>query len=172
MEYIHVTACDDFRAVNIYESYCSTFPENERRCEKQYRALFQHPKVKVCSLLDELQNVGYMICWTLTDFVFIEHFEIFPEYRNRQYGSQIMADLFRDYSKIVLEIEPEDCGVDAARRLQFYERNGFHVIDKLYVQPPYDANKEPLDLWLLANWQPEDIESLKEEIYDVVYCRC
>ncbi len=170
MEYLEVQLCDDFRATSIYDSYCETFPADERRCEKQFRALFTNPKVKVYSVLDELKNIGYLICWELTDFVFLEHFEIFSEFRSNKYGAQIIADLFKDYSRIVLEAEPATLSTDAERRISFYEKNGFGVIDESYVQPPYDAEKNPLDLWLLANWNPEKTDWIKEEIYDVVYC--
>ncbi len=169
LEYLEINQHDDFRSGKIYTTYCTTFPADERRCEKQFRALFGNPCVKIFSVLDALQEIGYLICWELTECVFVEHFEIFSEFRSKKYGSQIIADLFRDYSRIVLEAEPAELSTDAQRRIDFYERNGFSVIDKHYVQPPYEAEKNALDLWLLANWQPEDTEALKEEIYDVVY---
>lgn len=170
MEYLQVNASDDFRATTIYQSYCETFPADERRNEKQFRALFSNPKVKIFAVLDELQNIGYLICWELTDFVFLEHFEIFSDFRSQKYGSQIIAGLFKDYSRIVLEAEPAGLNEDSKRRISFYERNGFQIIDQSYVQPPYDPDKNALDLWLLANWQPEKTDWIREEIYDVVYC--
>lgn len=39
----------------------------------------------------------------------------------------------------------------------------------MYVQPSYGEGKQPLDLWLLANYSPADLKKIKEEIYDVVY---
>ncbi len=170
MEYLEITNPDDFRAVAIYKSYCTTFPEDERRSEKQFRALFPHQKVRVLAVLHELENIGYLICWELSDFVFIEHFEIFPEFRGKKYGSQIVADLFKKYSRIILEVEPADLNEDATRRIYFYGENGFSVVDETYMQPAYSPEKEQLKLWLLANWQPEKTDWIKEEIYDVVYC--
>ena len=99
----------------------------------------------------------------------MEHFEIFSEYRSLKYGSEIIADLFRDYSYIILEAEPETLNSDAQRRIDFYKRNGFKIIDEQYIQPSYGEGKSPLKLWLLANWQPEKIDWIKEEIYDIVY---
>ena len=100
---------------------------------------------------------------------FLEHFEIFSEYRSLKYGSEIIADLFRDYSHIILEAEPETLNNDAQRRIDFYKRNGFRIIDEQYIQPSYGEGKSPLNLWLLANWQPEKLDWIKEEIYDIVY---
>ena len=170
MEYLQVSSSDDFRAEEIYKSYCETFPKDERRGEKQFRHLFTNPKVRVFSVLDELQNIGYLVSWELTNFVFIEHFEIFSEFRSQKYGSQIIADLYKNYSHIVLEAEPENLDEDAKRRIDFYQTNGFLIIDETYVQPSYDPEKKSVNLWLLANWQPEKTDWIKEEIYDVVYC--
>lgn len=170
MEYLQVSAADDFRAEHIYKSYCSTFPEDERRSEDQFRQLFKNPKVKVLAILNELDNIGYLVLWELTDFVFIEHFEIFSEFRSLKYGSEMLAHLFRTYSHIVLEAEPEHLNDDAVRRIAFYRKNGFSVIDENYVQPCYEEGKNSLQLLLLANWQPEKTDWIKEEIYDVVYC--
>lgn len=170
MEYIQVPSFDDFRAQEIYNSYIETFPDDERRNENQFRSLFTHPKVRVLSVLHELQNIGYLVVWELTNFVFVEHFEIFSEFRSMKYGSEILSHLFKQYTHILLEAEPADLGVDAERRISFYEKNGFRVIDKNYVQPCYETGKNPINLWLLANWQPDNTEWVKEEIYDVVYC--
>ncbi|WP_228438135.1 GNAT family N-acetyltransferase [Chryseobacterium sp. 6424] len=170
MEYLRIPSFDDFRAQQIFKSYSDTFPVDERRSEAQFRALFQHPKVKVLSVLKDLDYIGYLIVWELTHFVFIEHFEIFSDFRSMKYGSEIIGDLFKQYSHIVLEAEPADLDDTAQRRILFYERNGFKVIDQNYVQPCYEVGKQPLNLWLMANWQPTNIEWIKEEIYDIVYC--
>ena len=170
MEYLQIPSFDDYRAQNIFESYNTTFPEDERRSEQQFRALFSNPKVKVFSVLKDLQDIGYLVVWELTNFVFVEHFEIFSEFRSLKYGSEIVSNLFKDYTHIVLEAEPASENVDAERRISFYEKNGFLVIDDSYVQPCYDPEKQSLNLWLLANWKPEKTDWIKEEIYDVVYC--
>lgn len=171
MEFIQITSADDFRAKEIYNSYISSFPEDERRSESQFNCLFTNGKVKVFSVLNDLQYIGYLIVWELTEFVFIEHFEIFSEFRSQKFGTDVIKDLFRDYSKIILEAEPETLDKDAKRRIEFYRRNGFFVIDENYIQPPYEKEKNPINLWLLANYQPEKLDRIREEIYDVVYCK-
>ena len=77
MEYLQVHSFDDFRAQQIFQSYCETFPEDERRSEKQFQSLFSNPNVKVFSVLKDLKNIGYLIIWELSNSVFVEHFEIF-----------------------------------------------------------------------------------------------
>ncbi len=168
MEFL-VSTADDFRLEEIYRSYASTFSEDERRSEWQFRQLFQHPAAKVISLLHDATFVGYLILWELTECVFVEHFEIFPEFQNRQHGTTVFKHLYQKYSKIILESEPETLDEDAKRRIRFYTKNGLQIIDRNYLQPAYDQQKNSVSLWLLGNFQPENPLLLKEEIYDVVY---
>lgn len=169
MEFLPVTSPDDYRVEEIYNSYSDTFPEDERRDRDKFMNLFTNPKVKIISVLHESENVGYLIIWELSHYVFVEHFEVFPHYRNRKLGSDITAHLLRSYPKIVLEIEPDHLGEEARKRYSFYLKNGFTLIDEMYVQPSYGHGKKTLDLWLLANYSPENLKEIKEEIYDVVY---
>ncbi|WP_159473271.1 GNAT family N-acetyltransferase [Chryseobacterium sp. 18068] len=169
MEFLQITSPDDYRVQQIYHSYSTTFPEDERREWSQFIKLFEHSNVKVISVLNDTENVGYLILWELTNYVFVEHFEVFAEFRNQKLGSHITDYLFKNYPRIILEIEPEHLNEDAKRRFSFYQRNGFNLIDETYVQPSYGEGKRSLKLWLLANYSPENLEEVKDEIYDIVY---
>lgn len=169
MEFLQITSPDDYRIQEIFNSYSTTFPEDERRDRDKFIALFNHPKVKVISVLHEAKNIGYLIIWELSNYTFVEHFEVFEEFRSQKLGSHITGYLFENYPRIILEIEPEHLNDDAKRRYSFYQKNSFKLIDELYVQPSYGKNKNPLDLWLLANYSPENLEEIKDEIYDIVY---
>jgi ribosomal protein S18 acetylase RimI-like enzyme len=169
MEFLQITSPDDYRVQQIYHSYSTTFPEDERREWSQFIKLFEHSNVKVISVLNDTENIGYLIIWELTNYVFVEHFEVFSEFRNQKLGSHITDYLFKNYPRIILEIEPEHLNEDAKRRFSFYQRNNFNLIDETYVQPSYGEGKKSLNLWLLANYIPENLEEVKEEIYDIVY---
>lgn len=169
MEFLQITSHDDYRVEQIFNSYSTTFPEDERREWSQFIKLFDHPNVKIISVLNDTENVGYLILWELTNYVFVEHFEVFAEFRNQKLGSHITDYLFKNYPRIILEIEPEHLNEDAKRRFSFYQRNGFNLIDETYVQPSYGEEKKSLPLWLLANYSPENLEEVKDEIYDIVY---
>ncbi|KMQ68081.1 hypothetical protein ACM39_09485 [Chryseobacterium sp. FH2] len=169
MEFLQITSPDDYRVQEIFDSYCHTFPEDERRDWGKLAALFSNPKVKIISVSHETRNVGYLIIWELSNYTFVEHFEVFPEFRSQKLGSHITGYLFNNYPRIILEIEPEHLGDDARRRYAFYQRNGFNLIDEMYVQPSYGQGKRPLDLWLLSNYSPDNLKEIKDEIYDVVY---
>ncbi|WP_312075337.1 GNAT family N-acetyltransferase [Chryseobacterium sp.] len=169
MEFLQVTSPDDYRVGKIYNSYINSFPEDERRDWTKFVALFTHPKVKVFSVLHENNNSGYVVIWELSDFTFVEHFEVFNEYRNLKIGSQILDILKQNYPRIILEIEPEHLSEDAKRRFSFYQRNGFSLIDEMYLQPSYGDGKKKLELWLLANYKPLDLKLTIDEIHDIVY---
>lgn len=171
MEFIHLTDSEDFRAGAILEAYNSTFPENERRDAAQFNKLFNHSHAKIFCILNELECIGYVVVWELSNFTFLEHFEVYEKFRNQNFGAKILSLLFEKYGKLVLEAEPETESETAKRRIDFYKRNCYNVIDENYVQPSYGEGKSPLNLWLLANWQPGKTDWIKEEIYDVVYCR-
>lgn len=169
MEFIQLTDREDFRAEEIFRHYSETFPQEERRSERQFQQLFHNDLAKVYTILNGLQTVGYAIIWKLSNFAFLEHFEVFKEFRNQNLGSKILSSLYEKFGKIVLESEPPTLNETAKRRIDFYERNGFNLIDEDYVQPSYGDGKNPVPLWLLGNWKPENAGMIKEEIYDVVY---
>src|SRR5690606_20222875 len=149
MEFLQITSPEDYRVQEIFDSYCSTFPEDERRDWSKLITLFSNPKVKIISVLHEAKNIGYFNIWEITNYTFVEHFEVFPEFRSQKLGSNITGYLFENYPRLILEIEPGDLGDDAKRRYSFYQRNGFNLIDEMYVQPSYGEGKKPLNLWLL-----------------------
>lgn len=170
MEFIDVEIQNESLITEIFTSYCNTFPEDERRSERQYYQLFFDEKAKVSAILNEEKlMIGYIIGWALSDFFFLEHFEVFPEFRNQNYGTEILNELFQKYSQVILESEPAHLNEMAERRIAFYTRNGLQIIDKAYSQPPYDATKKSVNLWLLANYSPKSNVAVTNEIFDVVY---
>lgn len=169
MEFNLITSPDDYRIEQIYHSYITTFPEDERREWTKFVQLFTQPNVEFFSVFNENENVGYLILWKLSQFTFVEHFEVFLEFRNQKLGSKIIDLLKESHSKIILEIEPEHLNEDSKRRFSFYQKNGFNLIDEMYIQPSYGYGKKRLQLWLLSNFRPSNLSEAKDEIYDIVY---
>ena len=153
----------------IFSAYESTFPIDERRSKEQFLELAENPDVYILSIKSEEEAVGYMILWKIHDFYFLEHFEVFEEFRNRKYGSLILEELIEKYEKIILESEPSSLSEMASRRIDFYERNSFKILTKDYIQPSYGEGKNSLTLWLLSNSTEFDVEKTIKEIYKIVY---
>ncbi len=153
----------------IYASYESYFPRDERRSETQFLELFENPHVQIFSLQTNSTPIGYLILWPLSCSLFVEHFEIFETLRGQSFGSKVLTELIKKNVNVVLEAEPQDLSPDAWRRIKFYQNLGFSAIDTAYQQPPYEPDKNALDLWLLSTEKPRDLRALKEEIYKTVY---
>lgn len=153
----------------IFNIYAETFPEEERRNKEQFLDLSENPNVYIFSIKNDEIAIGYCIFWQLTDFYFLEHFEVFQEFRNQNFGSEILENLKEKFEKIVLESEPEHLNETAKRRISFYKKNGFTVIDETYVQPSYGDGKPSVNLWLLSNFEVEDLDVMKKNIFEIVY---
>ncbi|RKE71949.1 GNAT family N-acetyltransferase [Chryseobacterium sp. AG363] len=169
MEFLPITSSEDPRVQEIYTSYSTTFPVDEQRDKDQFDSLFSNPYVEFTSVIHESEAIGYLILWKLSSFVFVEHFEVFEAFRSKKLGSHIMNHLSDNYPQIILEIEPAELSEDASRRYSFYQRNNFSLIDTNHVQPSYGEGKKSLNLWLLANYTPENVEEAKKEIHKIIY---
>lgn len=100
MEFLQITSPEDYRVQEIFESYCTSFPEDERRDWDKLLPLFTHPNVKIISVSHEAQNIGYLIIWGLSGYTFVEHFEVFLQFRSQKLGSHITVT----YLKITLKL--------------------------------------------------------------------
>ncbi len=169
MEFLPITYAEDDRVQEIYNSYISTFPVDEQRDKDQFLDLFVSPHVSFMSVIHEKEAIGYLILWKMSSFVFVEHFEVFEAFRSKKLGSHIVNHLTENYPHVILEIEPADLSEDATRRYSFYQRNNCSLVDTTYIQPSYGEGKQSLNLWLLANYTPENIEEIKKEICDIIY---
>lgn len=106
--------------------------------------------------------------WKL-GFLFIEHFEIFEQFRNCGLGGEVLKLLSKKYGCIVLESEPDVIGKEAKSRMEFYKKNGFCIIHKNYIQPPYDSSKPSVNLFLLSNYFIINLLEIENTIKKNVY---
>lgn len=169
MKFEEISVKELERIEKIYSSYEKTFPVDERRNRDQFTSLFSTKTVKVIAIVDNSEFCGYLFLWMLDKFTFLEHFEVFEEFRNKKLGSKILDKLKQDYSPIVLESEPSHESLIAERRIGFYERNGFAIIDPSYIQPSYEEGKNELPLFLMSTLPDLDVKDAVQQIYSVVY---
>ena len=114
--------------------------------------------------------------WNFKNFVYIEHFVIDPTLRSHGLGSRALKVLQQAIGNrpLLLEVEPEHISEEAARRIKFYDRIGFKVISRSYVQPPYDTYLPPVHLWLMSTDGSTDAEEasllLHTQVYGVTVC--
>lgn len=153
----------------IFSAYESTFPADERRDENQFLALLENPDSFIFAVKSQDDFVGYVILWKLSDFYFLEHFEVFEEFRNLKLGSQILTEVKEKFDNIVLESEPSHLDEMAERRINFYLRNGFSIISDDYIQPSYGPGKSSMNLFVMSNFQVENVKNIEKELHTKVY---
>lgn len=148
------------------------FPPEERRDLDVWRRLsagnsiFHH--LQILDVEDDgEQMVGLLTYWDFGRFVYAEHFATLPEARGKGIGASALAMLTDLSGKaILLEVElPED---DLTRRrVEFYRRNGFKLLDTPYIQPPYARGGEELPLRLMLKGELPSETSIDDVIATV-----
>lgn len=158
-------------SAEVAELYESSFPIEERRNLSAQQELLKCGALQLFIIEKEKQFAGFVFCWLLTDFIFIEHFAVAAQQRGNGIGSQVMGLLSLRYPQIVLEVEPPFTK-DAERRIRFYEGLGFKAWEYEYLQPAYHAGSGPLSMLLMQKgMSPEKhtFQNITSEIYREVY---
>lgn len=150
-----------------------SFPVEEYRDLKELKNFTDQRKNFYCNIIwQDEKPIGLMNYWDLNTFYYIEHFAIDEKHRNGGIGKQALKHLCEILnSPIVLEVEHPDNAM-AERRIRFYERQGFTLWDKPYLQPPYKKGEDFLPLYLMAQGNMDAdqyYEDVKRKIYSEVY---
>lgn len=150
------------KLIRLYEE---AFPKEERREVSQLSELLQQePAMYFNAIESEGELAGLFVYWNFGDFYYLEHLAVFADMRNRKIGQQLL-----DWVRIHLQgdrlLEVEPAGKEMAeRRIKYYERNGYRIVKKDYLQPPYDGKRKDLPLWIMANSSYEDPALLDRHI--------
>lgn len=163
------TACAWF--ADAAALYLEAFPEVERRPLEALERLVDMPggNFVFSGVFVEGEFGGFITYWDFDSFIYAEHFAVLPSMRGRNIGGAVLEQLKSSVGKpVILEVEPPQTEM-AARRIGFYRRHGFEVVEKDYLQPSYRPGGDPLPLWLLACGHIDDIGSAVRRIYADVY---
>lgn len=149
----------------VRDLYLGAFPANERRRFEGF--LQQLQQKKSCSVFLAMQgpqNLGFFTLWDFNSFVFIEHLAVWPAFRGRRIGEGILQWVLTHYHcPVILEVEPPQDEM-TRRRVAFYRRNGFFLLDYNYSQPSYDGIIPGPVLNLMCS-VPNPISLLVEEFF-------
>lgn len=166
---IKLTDARDTELGKFYKMLQKNFAEDEIRTEDSIYEMFKCGKLHILKIEYQGKECGYLSYYKLSDFYFVEHFVIDDAYKCRGIGGNAL-DLFSEsHFPLILEAEPPENSIKA-RRIHFYERHGFCVVEREYIQPAYAADKSAVRLLLLSYpTLPKDIEATVREIYSYVY---
>ena len=72
----------------------SAFPKTERRSLEQQREYTNNnSKFTVYAAVEKEKLVGFFTLWTFAEFCFVEHFAVFPQFRQQGYGSFMLQEI-------------------------------------------------------------------------------
>lgn len=170
IELRRITSTEDAAWNRLTGLYTEAFPAEERREINQLEWMIKTTDEMYFNAIEEDGELcGLAVYWGLEEFYYIEHLAVFPEMRNRRIGRKVLLYWQAHLNKLqLLEVEP---AIDemACRRIGFYERNGYKVLHKDYVQPSYRADEDACHLWIMGSDDTSKIETYITRIKDIVY---
>lgn len=137
----------------IKDIYFTSFPEAERRPWEQIVKPSKKGEPELYAVISGSSLAGMATLWHFDSFVYIEHLAVGGNRRNSGLGTSALQNIIElaGDKPVVIEVEPP-CSDDpmTARRIAFYRRNGFEIIDRGYIQPPYSAGLPEVNLYLMS----------------------
>lgn len=174
IELNRITDKNDSRLNQIIDLYISAFPEEERRDLNQLRQLIEKADNMYLNAIEADDKLcGLFIYWKMDGFYYMEHLAVFPEMRNMKIGQQVLEHVAAHLDGTrILEVEPAADEM-TTRRINYYSRNGYHIVEKNYMQPSYRPSEDDFPLWVMSNNNTDNlsaqIEQIKEKVYRETY---
>lgn len=165
----HIQNSEDSTFEKLSKLYQSAFPSSERRSIEELKETIEKSAyMHFYAVYDDEKIAGFSIYWDFGEFIYLEHFAIFPEMRNLGIGRQVLHIIAQKTNKIrILEVEPNQDDL-TARRILFYQRNGYSLASKNYNQPHYGKQGIGIPLWIMSS---ETIDKEKLENYIAIIKR-
>lgn len=163
---------DDIASLHFIERiYTESFPQDERRdFDEVVRLLRENDDFEIVMIADQEKPVGFISYWSWSDFTYMEHFAIDSHCRGAGYGAIAMTTLLQQIGKpAVLEVEKPTDDL-SRRRIHFYERLGFTLSTRPYIQPPYSPDRNPLELYLMS-YGAIDLDSVFDTVVSRIHSR-
>lgn len=136
MHFVRLKTYQDELYMKSMELYKNSFPFHEQRNLLSQREILNNEEYNFDLIYDETNLIGIILFWETQDFIYIEHFCISPEMRNRQYGQQALELMNQKGKTIILEIDPPVNEI-SKRRKNFYERVQYKSNEFEHIHPPY-----------------------------------
>ncbi len=168
-----ITNTKDKMLAQLLPLYAEAFPPAERRDTEQVKHLIENQSNMYFNAIEEDGELyGLIVYWDFDLFRYLEHFAIFPEKRNRKTGKQVLDYIAQQLkAPFIFEVEPAVNEI-ATKRINYYRRNGYEILEKEYIQPSYRQDCESIPLWIMGNCGTIQsgllkmyIQTIKREVY-------
>ncbi|RHJ85350.1 GNAT family N-acetyltransferase [Parabacteroides sp. AM08-6] len=116
--------------------YHMSSPIFEQRTEQQQHLAFVSQKYHLNIYTEGEIFIGFIAYWDFDDYLYVEHLAICPDLRGKGYGAAILKESEKEGKRLLLEIDPVIDDI-SAKRLHFYELNGFSLNPYPHIHPPY-----------------------------------
>lgn len=152
---------------SVSELYIATFPQQERRELIEIYKLISEGEIFIYQIITNKNTIaGFCIFWIFDEFIFVEHLAVNPELRGFGIGEGTISVLKEQSKILILETElPVD--EISKRRIKFYERNGFKLLQREYFQPSYGKTKPEVELKIMCTKADIGDEKLDEYILQI-----
>lgn len=155
---MHLTSLDLTNAAlleKVQAIYDEAIPPQERWSFAQFLTLAQkQPRFTAHLIWVDAHIAGVASYWRFEEpcaFGFIECIAIDRTLRGKSLGTQTMQTLLAHLAiPVVLEVEPPQTE-QAIQRIRFYERLGFTIWDRTYIQPAYASTLPEVPMFLMVN---------------------
>lgn len=141
MEILRLLSDSESPFAEALSLYKTSFPAHEQRDQLAQKKTFEEDEYHFDLVYDQGQFVGLILYWETETFIYVEHFCIRDELRNKKYGQKILTELRKKQKTIILEIDPPNDEI-SKRRQNFYQRAGYNINPFNHVHPPYRHNAE------------------------------
>lgn len=171
MQLIRITHSIDPLLKDVIALYESAFPENERTSNEQFLAMIDRCSQMSFYAISEQGGLdGMAVIWDLGICRYLLYLAVKEDKRNGGLGAETLRQLLQQSTlPIIGEVEYPESNPMAARRIGFYQRNGFHIESEdpkiLNSSHHYDT----CHLMLIASQPLQDIDECQRRVVDVVY---
>lgn len=163
MAEIRITLLDPADRVGmdrVFNLYSEGIEKTEQRPEADFRALIQRPDYRFVVAMEEDAIIGFAVVWAPEggDFWLFEYVVVIERARGNKVGSHLLMasrQLVGVERTVLVEVDAFTGEEVQAKRLQYYKRLGFRIIDGLDYLLPLEAFGRPPQMWLLAMVHPD-----------------
>lgn len=170
MHFKRLTSHNDSMYKAAMKLYADSFPIYEQRRSESQIKILQDNEYKFNIICDSDQWLGIICFWEFNQFIYIEHFAINAQLRNKQYGKRTLQLLRKEYAdkNLILEIDPLVDDI-AKRRKAFYERCGFVANTFKHIHLPYRPGFAGHELIVMSS--PSLLSQLEYDQFNRYLCQ-